>query len=341
MHRPAPSSKAIGYIPEKEQQRKQLSRLLLQQEEVKVVSPESDTQTTFKIDWPGYNKGQSRRDSMSTLRYMPRSTGTSRYDSRRSSMMGLPADHLTGGIERVSSMIQEEPSRRLPQLINSQRSSMFGPPADHLTGGIERVPTMILEEGSRRITGGIQRAPSMMQRFRSSMYEPPADHLTGGIERVPTMIPDGSTVSLITRSANSAPVSSSTQSSLSVGSGPSPLRPVAYVPPSQAARYLGLESPIEPATPQSALPSYRADAHPSMNISTRPLHRLEQTGFPVEKKEPAIYAMPASEEPRPMQEGPYRMAAPEVMATQTSAGTRSRPEVAAEAMGLSGSILIV
>lgn len=50
MHRPTSPSKVAGYIPEDDQQRKQLLRLLQQQEETKPVSPESATQNTFKID---------------------------------------------------------------------------------------------------------------------------------------------------------------------------------------------------------------------------------------------------------------------------------------------------
>ena len=273
---------------------------------------ESATQNTFKIDWPGNNKGQSRRDSMSTLRYIPRLAGTSLHGSIRGSMMGPRADHLTGGIERVPSTIEEEPEISIPQIVSSRRSSMFGPPADHLTGGIERVPTMIQEE---------------------------------------------SPVSSTTQSSGSAPVSSMALGAYSAGSGPTPLRPVAYVPPSHTARYMGLESPIESATPLSALPSYRADAHPSLNISTRPLPRFEENGYPLEKKEPAVYAMPAFEELRPIREGLYRMAEPSAitasnverdtrrinleLADRGPEGTRLRPELESEGLGLSGSIRIV
>lgn len=130
--------------------------------------------------------------------------------------------------------------------------------------------------------------------------------------------------------------------------------PVAYVASSQAARYMGLESPIEPATPLSALPSYRADAHPSLNISTRPLARHARDSYPSDKKEPAAYAMPTSQESRPLQEGPYRMAAPSANTARNVArdtrriqleladrgpdGTRLRPELDSEALALSESI---
>jgi len=282
---------------------------------------------------------------MSTLRYIPRFGGASRLGSRRSSMMGPLADHLTDGIERIPSVIREEES---PAGGIEQEPSMiqgFAGPAGPLTGGIERMPSMMQRSAGPRTSDD-----PMIQRFAG-----PTGPLTGGIERVPSMIfPDDSPVSSMTQSAGSGAMSSMTQSagSATANSRLAPLRPVAYVPQSQAARYMGIESPIEP---QSALPSYRADAHPSMNISTRPLSRqLQERGFPVEKKEPAVYAMPASDEPTPIQEGRYRMAEPSgtkasnverdtrriqiELADRGPDGTRLRPELGSEALGLSSSI---
>lgn len=247
MHRPTVSDKAPGYLPEHDQQRKQLLRLLLQQEDRKTADFESATQHTFKIDWPG-TKNQSRRNSMSTLRYIPKTM----HGSQRSSMSGASVDHLTGGIERVPFTIEEEPERCVPQMINCQPSSILDPPIDL---SFEGVSTSILKQ---------------------------------------------SPVSLIFGSPTSKPVSSTTQSLLPTGSGPAPLKPVAYVPPSHIARYMGLDSPLELTTPLSGLPSYRADAHPSLNIATRPLSHLQENGYPLEKQEPAVYAMPQIKEPRPI-----------------------------------------
>ena len=262
MHRPS-SSKATACLPEDEPQRKQLSRLLLQQEKTKAASPESATQSTFKIDWPGYNnKDHCQRDLTSPPKYVSRFASRSTCSSRESSMQGPLTPELTASIERVPSMIREELSQRLPCFSSVRKSSTFGPSADHFMSGIEGVHSN----------------------------------------------QENSTVSSTTERAVLAPVSSIVEATFFENNEPVPLRPVAYVPNSRAARYMGLESPIEPATPQSALPSYRADAHPSLNISTRPLLSSEQNGLPVEKSELSKYTLPASVEPKPAQEGPYRMA---------------------------------
>ena len=66
-------------MPESEQQRQQLLRLLLQHEDAKQQNPDNG-QSTFKIDWPG---NADRRNTMGTLRNLPRAVRNS-YGNRNS-----------------------------------------------------------------------------------------------------------------------------------------------------------------------------------------------------------------------------------------------------------------
>ncbi len=249
MFRFSPQNKEKGPLREDEEQRRQLSRLLLQQNEKTTLTPGSGTQTTFKIEWAGNSKLQSRRSSFAVAESAPGFNVMNNHSSRGSLIPGT-GGQLTGGIERLPSIKVQEPSR------------------------------FSLWFGSSR---------------RNSIYDPPTDHLTGGIERVPTMDQQGSSPT-------------TAQDSTSADDGPAPLRPIAYVPRSQNARYFGLDSPRQPGSPQSALPSYSPYAHPSMNISTRPLSHFHENGFPIEKQEAGVYTLPAPTQQRPIREGPYRMA---------------------------------
>ena len=68
-------------MPESEQQRQQLLRLLLQHEDAKQQNPDTG-QSTFKIDWPG---NADRRSTMGTLRNLPRAVRNS-YGNRNSDL---------------------------------------------------------------------------------------------------------------------------------------------------------------------------------------------------------------------------------------------------------------
>ena len=67
-------------MPETELQRQQLLRLLLQQEDAKKAGPDKNQQT-FKLDWPG--NGDNRRNTMTTLRNLPRAARAA-YENRSS-----------------------------------------------------------------------------------------------------------------------------------------------------------------------------------------------------------------------------------------------------------------
>lgn len=71
MHRHHPDSSADKMLPETEQQRQQLLRLLLQQENAKHGSPDAN-QSTFQIGIPPSNDHRSSRSTMGTLRNLPR-----------------------------------------------------------------------------------------------------------------------------------------------------------------------------------------------------------------------------------------------------------------------------
>ena len=118
------------FLPETEQQRKQLLGLLLQQEESQASSPDKTTSQTFKIDWPGSNtmgNDRSHRNTLNTLRNFPRFGPTSRYTSRRNSLLGgPPLDHLTGGIERVPTVIREEST--MNSTLRSGAQNLNNPP---------------------------------------------------------------------------------------------------------------------------------------------------------------------------------------------------------------------
>lgn len=68
-------------MPESEQQRQQLLRLLLQHEDAKQQNPDNG-QSTFKIDWPG---NAERRSTVVTLRNLPRAVRSS-YGNRNSDL---------------------------------------------------------------------------------------------------------------------------------------------------------------------------------------------------------------------------------------------------------------
>lgn len=80
MHRHQPESGTDGMMSETELQRRQLHRLLLQQEDAKKASPDKNQQT-FKLEWPG--NGDNRRNTMSTLRNLPRAARAA-YENRSS-----------------------------------------------------------------------------------------------------------------------------------------------------------------------------------------------------------------------------------------------------------------
>ena len=80
MHRHQPESGTSGMMPETELQRQQLLRLLLQQEDAKKANPDNNQQT-FKLDWPG--NGDNRRNTMTTLRNLPRAARAA-YENRNS-----------------------------------------------------------------------------------------------------------------------------------------------------------------------------------------------------------------------------------------------------------------
>ena len=109
LHRHTLPTATPEYLPETEQQRKQLLRLLLQQEESQTSSPDMTASQTFKIDWPGSNNmstDRSRRNTLNSFRNFPRLGGGT---SRRSTILGGdPAESLPGGIERVPTVIREE-----------------------------------------------------------------------------------------------------------------------------------------------------------------------------------------------------------------------------------------
>ena len=67
------SDSTDAMMPESEQQRQQLLRLLLQQEDAKQPNPDNG-QSTFKIDWPG---NADRRSTIVTLRSLPRAARNS------------------------------------------------------------------------------------------------------------------------------------------------------------------------------------------------------------------------------------------------------------------------
>ena len=71
MHRHHPDSSADKMLPETEQQRQQLLRLLLQQESAIHGSPDAN-QSTFQIRIPPSNDHRSSRSTMGTLRNLPR-----------------------------------------------------------------------------------------------------------------------------------------------------------------------------------------------------------------------------------------------------------------------------
>ena len=71
MHRHHPDSSTDGMLPETEQQRQQLLRLLLQQENARHGSPDTN-QSTFQIRLPPNNDHRSSRSTMGTLRNLPR-----------------------------------------------------------------------------------------------------------------------------------------------------------------------------------------------------------------------------------------------------------------------------
>ena len=71
MHRHHPDSSADKMLPETEQQRQQLLRLLLQQENAKHGSPDA-IQSTFQIGIPPSNDHRGSRSTMGTLRNLPR-----------------------------------------------------------------------------------------------------------------------------------------------------------------------------------------------------------------------------------------------------------------------------
>ncbi|KAL6720491.1 hypothetical protein ACLMJK_002415 [Lecanora helva] len=80
MHRHQPESGGDGILPETELQRQQLLRLLLQQEDAKKSNADNQQQT-FKLEWPG--NGDNRRNTMSTLRNLPR-VARAAYEHRNS-----------------------------------------------------------------------------------------------------------------------------------------------------------------------------------------------------------------------------------------------------------------
>lgn len=172
-HRQTNPIKTHEFIPETEQQRKQLLRLLVQQEEAQQASPDNASQT-FKIEWPGFSSNnsndRSHRSTMTTFRSFPRIRPTSRYTTRRSTMLGgAPPDHLTGGIERVPTIIQEE---------STMGSSQHG--ANHSVNEFSVVNPAALRPGiSGRAHSALfntadvddrSRAPSYCENVHPSMY---------------------------------------------------------------------------------------------------------------------------------------------------------------------------
>lgn len=75
------SDSTDAMMPESEQQRQQLLRLLLQHEDAKQQHPDNG-QSTFKIDWPGNSE---RRSTVTTLRNLPRAVRNS-YGNRNSDL---------------------------------------------------------------------------------------------------------------------------------------------------------------------------------------------------------------------------------------------------------------
>ena len=80
MHRHQPETGTDGMMPETELQRQQLLRLLLQQEDAKKTNLDNNQQT-FKLEWPG--NGDNRRNTMTTLRNLPRAARAA-YENRSS-----------------------------------------------------------------------------------------------------------------------------------------------------------------------------------------------------------------------------------------------------------------
>lgn len=131
MHRHSPESSPDKMMPETELQRQQLLRLLLQQEDAKKQSPNSNQQT-FKLDWPGNN--DNRRNTMNTLRNLPRAARHA-YETRSSASFMLQDPHPQVAMQ-MDPVTEEE---SLDPRMVPMRASAYNPPSgydDHNIPGI-------------------------------------------------------------------------------------------------------------------------------------------------------------------------------------------------------------
>jgi len=88
-------------VPETEAQIKQWERLLSQREDAKKVNP-TNSQQTFKLEWPGNG---DRRSTIGTLRNLPRAARNA-YESRGNSVYGRP-DSVVSATTQMDPVVEE------------------------------------------------------------------------------------------------------------------------------------------------------------------------------------------------------------------------------------------
>ena len=109
MHRHHSTSSTEKMMPETDQQRQQLLRLLLHQEDAKNASPETG-HSTFKLDWdwPGNIDRRNSRSTTGTLRNLPRAARNA-YESRTNSIYGRQDSANPRAAAPMDSVAEEAP----------------------------------------------------------------------------------------------------------------------------------------------------------------------------------------------------------------------------------------
>ena len=109
MHRHYSTSSTDKIMPETEQQRQQLLRLLLQQEDVRNSSPDTNS-STFKLEWewPGNGDRRNSRSTLGTLKNIPRAARNV-YESRTNSSYGRQDSTNAPAAALMDSVAEEAP----------------------------------------------------------------------------------------------------------------------------------------------------------------------------------------------------------------------------------------
>lgn len=109
MHRHHSTSSTDKMIPETEQQRQQLLRLLLQQEDARNSNPDTNS-STFKLEWewPGNGDRRNSRSTLGTLKTIPRAARNV-YESGTNSIYGRQDSANAPATAPMDSVAEEAP----------------------------------------------------------------------------------------------------------------------------------------------------------------------------------------------------------------------------------------